>query len=187
MRLLAISGSLRARSSNTELLRAVVALAAPGEVVFFTGLDALPHFNPDLDVEGVPLPAAAADLRAQVAAADGLLVSSPEYAHGVPGSLKNLFDWLVSDPELYEKPVGLLNASPSSKFAHPALEETLRTMSMTVVVRAVIDVPLDRRGLVAADMAADPRVASLLGDALAGMREAVARYRAAHPRRERPT
>lgn len=96
MRILAISGSLRARSSNTELLRAAALVANPSWTFdFYDGLGALPHFNPDLDFEGATPPAAVADLRARIAAADALLICSPEYAHGVAGSMKNALDWMV--------------------------------------------------------------------------------------------
>ena len=82
--ILAISGSLRARSTNTQLLHAVAAIAAPAaNVVVYDQLGDLPHFNPDLDVEGARLPDAVSDLKAFVDAADAILISSPEYAHGV--------------------------------------------------------------------------------------------------------
>ncbi|MGN6149776.1 MAG: NADPH-dependent FMN reductase, partial [Rhizomicrobium sp.] len=88
VRLLAISGSLRAVSTNTALLRAAMLLRPAGMTIdFYDGLATLPHFNPDDDVE--PLPLTVADWRAKVAAAEGLLISSPEYARGIPGSLKN--------------------------------------------------------------------------------------------------
>ena len=80
------------------------------------------------------MPPAVAELRARVISADGWVISSPEYAHGVPGSLKNALDWLVSCPELPGKPVLLLNASAAGgNFAQAALAETLRTMSLQVL------------------------------------------------------
>jgi NAD(P)H-dependent FMN reductase len=128
--LLAISGSLRARSSNRELLRAVTLLAPPDTVVdFFEGLNSLPHFNPDDDGIGAVLPPSVVSLRQAIAQCDALLISSPEYAHGVPGSLKNALDWLVSGAEMVDKPTALLTASTHSRFVHAALAETLRTMS----------------------------------------------------------
>ena len=88
IRLLAISGSLRARSSNTEVLRAAARLApASTEVRLFDGLALLPAFNPDDDVPDRPLAAGVRRLRDEVARADALLISTPEYAHGVPGAL----------------------------------------------------------------------------------------------------
>jgi NAD(P)H-dependent FMN reductase len=135
VRVLAISGSLRAHSSNRALLDAAGALVPPGmHWELYEGLAELPHFNPDDDEDGRPVPRAVAELRARVIAADGWVISSPEYAHGVPGSLKNALDWLVSCPELPGKPVLLLNASAAGgNFAQAALAETLRTMSLQVL------------------------------------------------------
>jgi len=153
--ILAISGSLRARSSNTEILRAVAAVAPPNvTVTLYDGLAELPHFNPDLDQPGAIAPETVTRLRALVGAADAVLISSPEYAHGVPGSLKNALDWLVSGSEIPYKPVGLLNVSSRSKHAHASLDETLRTMSTVLVPDASITVPLDGRRLSADAIAA---------------------------------
>ena len=149
MRLLAISGSLRARSSNATVLRMAAALApADVEVVFYTGLAELPHFNPDLDtdLDDPNLPPLARDLRAQVGAADGILISSPEYAHGVPGSLKNALDWLVGGSEMPGKPVALVNTSPHATHAQASLAETLRTMSAQLVAGSPFAVPFAGRG-----------------------------------------
>ncbi|HEU4883890.1 MAG TPA: NADPH-dependent FMN reductase [Longimicrobium sp.] len=149
VRILAISGSLRASSSNTLLLMAVAELAPEGvEVVMYGGLGDLPHFNPDLDkaLDDPDLPAQVRDLRTQVGDADALLISSPEYAHGVPGSLKNALDWLVGGSEMPGKPVALLNASPRSTHAQASLGETLRTMSADVVPGSPFDAPLERVG-----------------------------------------
>ena len=160
MRILTISGSLRARSSNTELLRAAQLVADPSWTFdHYDGLASLPHFNPDLDFEGATPPEPVRDLRVRIAAADALLICSPEYAHGVPGSLKNALDWLVSDAAMIGKPIALLNASARSAFAHPQLAETLRTMSTRLVDAASVLIPLDGRRLDAAGMAADPELA----------------------------
>ena len=109
---LAISGSLRSGSSNTILLRAAAELAPRGlSVAFYEGLGELPHFNPDLDDEANP-PPQVREFRDALRAADGVMICSPEYAHGVPGSLKNALDWVVGSGELSGKPVALINASP---------------------------------------------------------------------------
>jgi NAD(P)H-dependent FMN reductase len=167
VKILSISGSLRARSSNTELLRAAE-IVAPRSWVFdhYDGLASLPPFNPDLDFEGATPPEPVRDLRARIAAAAALLISSPEYAHGVPGALKNALDWMVSDAAMIGKPIALLNASARSTFAHPQLAETLRTMSTALVDGASLVVPLDGRRLDAAGIAADPALAALLRTAL---------------------
>ena len=171
--LLAISGSLRAHSTNTEVLRAAALVAPPAvRVALYDGLSTLPHFNPDLDTVGAVPPAPVADLRAHVARADGLLICSPEYAHGVPGALKNALDWLVSGPEIVHKPIGLLNASPRSTHAQASLAETLRTMSASVVAEASVELPLNGRALDAAAIAAAPDVADRIRAAMAALARA---------------
>jgi len=177
VRVLGISGSLRARSSNRALLDAAASLAVPGmEWETYEGLAGLPHFNPDDDEDGGPVPPAVADLRARVIAADAWVISSPEYAHGVPGSLKNALDWLVSCPELPGKPVLLLNASAAGgSFAQAALAETLRTMSLHVL-EGSLTAPFLHRKLQQGNPL-DPGAAGKLSDALEALAEAVRRPR----------
>jgi len=143
LRILAISGSLRVRSSNTSLLR-LAAEVAPDDMrlVMYDGLASLPHFNPDDDVDTPP--ASVVDLRARVGEADGLLFCSPEYAHGVPGSLKNALDWLVASVELPHKPVASLNASPWATHAQASLIETLTVMTTRIVHEACATIPVAR-------------------------------------------
>jgi NAD(P)H-dependent FMN reductase len=160
MHLLALTGSLRAQSINTELLRSVALLAPAGTVVRFSELlGALPHFNPDLDREGMTPPAVVVQLRAEIAAADALVISCPEYAHGVAGAFKNLLDWLVSGPELVAKPVAVLRASEGSRFGPESLVETLRTMSARVVTEAPLTIPVNGRRVDAPEIAADAELA----------------------------
>ena len=133
MNLLALSGSLRATSSNAALVRAAARLVPPGVTVeIYDGLAALPHFSPDLDVE--PLPAEVCALRAAVGRAGALVIATPEYAHGMPGSLKNALDWLVSAIEPIGKAVLLVSASPGgATHAHAQFSEVLRTMNLKLV------------------------------------------------------
>ena len=165
LHLLAISGSLRAVSSNTSLLQAT-ALLAPAHISItqYQGLNQLPHFNPDIDH---PLPAQVIDLQEQIAQADGLLISCPEYARGIPGSFKNALDWLVGSLDFPGKPVALFNASPRASDAQAALRLVLRTMSADIVEPASISAPLLARGLDARAIAADPAIAPLIHAALA--------------------
>lgn len=138
----------------------------------YEGLADLPHFNPDDDEEGQPVPPAVAELRARVIAADGWVISSPEYAHGVPGSLKNALDWLVSCPEVPGKPVLLLNASAAGgDFAQAALAETLRTMSLRVL-EASLTLPFLPRRLQESS-ALDPGAANMLRVALEALGAAI--------------
>ena len=178
VRVLAISGSLRANSLNTEVLHACWLLAPSSvQVTIFDGLASLPHFNPDLDVEGAALPASVEEFRRQVGDADAILISSPEYAHGVPGSLKNALDWLVSASEMLHKPVGLLNVSPRSTYATASLREILTTMSTLLVPAALLELPLARSMVTAERIAANPEIADRLRSALTSLRIAGEQYR----------
>jgi NAD(P)H-dependent FMN reductase len=139
-RLLAISGSLRAASTNTALLRAAVNTAPDGvEVELYADLSKLPAFNPDLDGEAI---AAVRAFRTKVLAADGLIISAPEYAHGVPGALKNALDWAVAWEEFPGKPVALWHTSPYGEHAKAALAEILKTMSACLIPAAALEVNL---------------------------------------------
>jgi chromate reductase len=167
-----VCGSLRARSSNAALLDAVSALAPRGVTVArYEGLATLPPFNPDDDVE--PAPPAVRSLRERIASADALVISSPEYAHGVPGALKNALDWLVSGAEIYQKPIALLNPSPGSLFAHPQLMETLHTMSATVVDDACLTLPIAGRRLDAEGIASDTELSAGIRAALEALAAAL--------------
>ena len=162
-RLLTVSGSLRAGSSNAALLSAAARLAPPGVTVSaYQGLAALPAFSPDLEEGSDPLPAAVLDWRAAIAGADAVLISSPEYAHGIPGSLKNALDWVVGGSEIVDKPVGVLSASAASRFAHPQLIEVLKTMSASIVPEATVVIDIPRRGVDVERLVVDP----VLGPAL---------------------
>ena len=141
MKIVAISGSLRKGSSNTAVLRAAATLAPEDvQITIFDGIANLPFFNPDLD--GDEVPAAVAAFRAIICEADGLLISSPEYARGVAGVMKNALDWLVGSFEFPDKPVALINTSPRATHALAALRLTLETMSARIVERACITLPL---------------------------------------------
>ncbi|MEO0375776.1 MAG: NAD(P)H-dependent oxidoreductase [Cyanobacteria bacterium P01_A01_bin.17] len=171
IKLLAISGSLRQTSSNTTLLRALKLLASEDVVIdIYAGLDQLPHFNPELeDVEC----AAVADYCNQLQQADGLVISSPEYAHGVPGVLKNALDWVVGSGELVGKPVALLNASPRATHALASLHETLTVMMAKIVEEASITIPLMGAKLDAAELAAHPDFSAALQIALTRLVQAI--------------
>lgn len=174
MDILAISGSLRAASSNSALLRVAVALAPIGvTIAIYDGLGNLPLFNPDLDGEGALLPPAVAELRRLVGVADGLLIASPEYAHGVPGALKNALDWLVSSVDFPGKAVALLKTRPRAIHAYAALAETLTTMSATLVTDPALVVPLTNSQLDQATIAADPALTAALRAAMATFASAV--------------
>ena len=102
-------------------------------MTLYEDLGTLPIFNPDHTEH---LPPAVAELRRLALACDGLIISSPEYAHGVPGGMKNALDWMVGWGELAYKPVALYNTSPYGEHARAALAEILVTMSLSIVPEA---------------------------------------------------
>ena len=165
IRVLAISGSLRDASTNSALVRAAALLAPPGvQVAIYGDLHQLPPFNPDLDTDTPPMPVAA--FRTALKSADAVLLSSPEYAHGVPGVLKNALDWVVGSGELVDKPVALLNASSRATRAWSSLVETLSVMSARVIGEASVTVALNGSGLDAEGIASDPQLAASVGSAV---------------------
>ena len=165
MQILAVFGSLRANSSNTNLLRAAATLAPKGvEISLYSGLADLPHFNPDLDDETVSQ--AVKDWRSQLKSVDGVVFCAPEYAHGVPGVLKNALDWIVSSGELVDKPVVLFNASPRSTFAQASLVETLTVMSAKIASNASVTLQLLGKPLSANEIRADPGLSAALRSAV---------------------
>ena len=171
LRILAISGSLRRVSSNSALVEAATALAPDGvEVRVYTELAELPLFNPDLD--GDQPPAAVAQFRSELEACAAVLISSPEYAHGVPGALKNALDWIVGSGELVGKPIALVNASPRATHAPASLAETLRVMSADVIDAASTAVPLGGRHLDASGIVADAELSGVIRSALAALARA---------------
>jgi len=165
VRILAISGSLRLASSNSALVGAVARLAPDTvEVSVYRELEELPPFNPDLDGDNAP--AAVTRFRARLQACDAVLISSPEYAHGVPGVLKNALDWVVGSGELIDKPVALINASARATHAWTSLADTLSVMSARVVRDASITVSLDGRMLDTYAIVADGSIAIALKTAI---------------------
>ncbi len=124
--ILAISGSLKSTSANSNILKAIGKIAPQNvRMDIFDGLDKLPHFNPESakDIESVN------NLRQQCKATDGIIISTPEYAFGVPGVLKNALDWMVFSGELNEKPVIAISASPLYSGGDKALASLLLTLT----------------------------------------------------------
>jgi chromate reductase len=113
MRILGLSGSLRADSHNTRLLRAAgELLPAHAELVHFDGLKEIPPY--DADDDGAARPDAVHALAEAIRAADAVLVATPEYNHSIPGQLKNALDWMsrpLADSPLREKPAAVIGAS----------------------------------------------------------------------------
>ena len=164
VRLLAVSGSLRAASSNASLLRAAERLSPEGvSIQHYLDVGQLPHFDPDLADNP---PAIVVALRERIGQVDGILISCPEYARGIPGSFKNALDWLVACHEFPGKPVALFNASPRASHAQAALRLVLDTMSANFVESASITVNLLAKEMGEAEIAADPQIRRQIVSAL---------------------
>jgi NAD(P)H-dependent FMN reductase len=147
-RVLLISGSTRSGSTNTAALRTAQAVAPAGvETVLDDSLSVLPAFNPDDDHD--PLPAPVAALRAQVAAADAVLICTPEYAGTLPGSFKNLLDWLVGGTEIAAKPTAWINVAAPGRGggAHDTLATVLGYVTADIVKTACRRLPLARQSV----------------------------------------
>ncbi|MDB5852551.1 MAG: reductase [Herminiimonas sp.] len=155
LQILALSGSQRTKSWSTALLRAMQQLA-PAWVDFtiFEEHKVWPLFNPELEDD---VPESIARFRAAIASAGAIVIASPEYAHGVTGTIKNTLDWLVSYPPFADKPVAVLNPSLQSFHADLALKETLRTMSADLIADACVRIPVIGSGIAQDAIATDPR------------------------------
>lgn len=130
-KIIAISGSTRQNSANLNLIKAIIEFSFDQlDITIFNSLTGIPHFNPDLDSDDPPQ--AVADFRKQLSAAQGILICTPEYAHGVPGSLKNAIDWTVSSMEFSHKPVALITASTEGQLAHQSLMQTLKVIEADI-------------------------------------------------------
>jgi chromate reductase len=173
MKIVALSGSLRAASHNTAVLE-VIRCLAPSDVAIelFEGIGKLPFFNSDLEAERLPEKVAA--FRKIIGDADGVLISSPEYARGISGVMKNALDWLVGSHEFPGKPVALINTSPRATHALAALTLTLETMSANLINDASITLPLLGTANDAGSIAANPEFAGPLRGALARFVSAIA-------------
>src|SRR5258706_9079742 len=115
-RIIGISGSLRARSLNTALLRAAAGLTPVGTTIEIESIKGIPLYDGDLEASS-GLPAAVVALKDRIAAADGLLLVTPEYNNSIPGVFKNAIDWLSRpDTDIARvfrgRPVAIMGASP---------------------------------------------------------------------------
>lgn len=134
-KIIGISGSLRKGSYNTALLRAAKEVAPAGVDVEVASIAGIPLYDEDLEREhGVPAPAA--NLKDRIAAADGLLLATPEYNNSLPGVFKNAIDWLSRPPKdiprvFHDRPVAVMGATPGAagtRLAQAAWLPVLRTL-----------------------------------------------------------
>jgi len=165
-RILALSGSQRSRSMSAGLLRACRDLAPPNLTIdLFEQHKDFPLFDP----ERADVPSGVRALQDAITAADALLIASPEYAHGVTGTIKNTLDWVVSHAPFADMPVAVLNPSYQSFHADEALKETLRTMSADLVLDACVRIPVIGSGTAPDEIAAVPRFAAAITATLSAL------------------
>jgi NAD(P)H-dependent FMN reductase len=177
---LTITGSLNTGSANTQVLD-LAAAVAPEDVVVArsTSVEDLPHFRPDVEA---PADGPVAAFRREIGEADAVLIATPEYAHALPGALKDALDWVVGSGELYGKPVAILSAAPAPERggnAREMLERTLRAQGADVVSSSTVVVP---KG--AADL--DDEVGAELVVVLAGLLSRARAELGGVPRRASP-
>ena len=183
--ILLISGSLRAGSTNSALLRTAVAIAPAGiEATIYPAMGELPHFNPDDDRQGEQPAAAVEHLRSRIATSDAILFCTPEYAGGLPGSFKNLLDWTVGGGETYGLAVAWVNvAGPAAPAgganAIDSLRKVLGFTGAVIVEEACAAIPLERGDVGADGTVADPEVRSALIASLQALADAARTRRAA--------
>jgi NAD(P)H-dependent FMN reductase len=170
IRILAIPGSLRANSSSHAILKAAIALAPAGvQVNIFEGLGQLPHFD-----DSSAAPETVTQFRKALSEADGILICTPEYAFGIPGSLKNALDWTVSTAEFMNKPVSLITASSSGEKGHAALLLVLSALSAKMVENGTLLVPFVRAKLTPEGAVSDPALTESLRQVVHSLAQEVA-------------
>jgi len=156
MKLLALCGSQRSVSMSGGLLRACRELAPAGvDVTIFEEHKQFPLFNPEL----AEPPAGVCALHEAIDDADAVLIASPEYAHGVTGTIKNTLDWLVGHPGFYGTPVAVLNPSWQSHHADESIKEILGMMSAELIADACVRIPVIGSGVAPDAIASSARFA----------------------------
>lgn len=126
--ILAICGSTREVSANAMILKAIEKLAGRQWQFRLYPITDLPYFNQDITDE--LLPSSVNDLRKAIAAADGVLICTPEYVFSLPGILKNALEWTVSTTVFSDKPTALITASSSGEKAHESLLLVMKTLGV---------------------------------------------------------
>ena len=139
-RVIAICGSTRKKSTNLNLLYAMKELSKDYfDITIFESIELIPHFNPDLDNESPPVDVIR--FRKELREADAILICTPEYAMGVPGTLKNAIDWTVSSMEFSKKSTALITASSLGEKGHASLLETLQVIEADITPNTQLIIP----------------------------------------------
>ena len=162
MTILAVPGSLRATSSNVKIVKEIQKWAPPHvDVIIYEDLALLPAFD-DSDEE----PEAVRSWRRQLAEADGVFVCSPEYAFGIPGALKNAFDWTVRSGELVNKPLALVTAASKGDKAHAAWLDIFTVLTAAIPEGGAVLIPFIKAKFNENGEIADPSTRSAIQSVL---------------------
>jgi NAD(P)H-dependent FMN reductase len=181
-KIIGLAGSVRKGSLNGALLRAAAEVAPAGTEVTIASIAAIPLYNGDLEeAQGIPAPVAA--LKDQIAAADGLLLVTPEYNNSIPGVFKNAIDWLSRPPKdiarvFGDKAVALIGATPGmggTRLAQTAWLPILRTLGTRAWSGKQLYVAGAGKVFDAEGKLVDDKVKSLLTELMAGFAAFVAR------------
>lgn len=184
VRVVGVSGSLRAGSFNTSLLRAAIELAPAGITIEPFDLAPIPLYNADVEQQGDPAPVAA--FKRAIQEADALLIATPEYQHGVPGVLKNALDWASRPPGrtvLRDKAVGIMGASPGfvgTARAQTQLREALTFSRAWAVLEPEVLVGRAREKFDAAGRLTDEQTRTFVAKLLEELRALAVMLRGAH-------
>ena len=173
IRVLGIAGSLRHASHNGALIRAAAELSPPS-VTFdvFEGLEGIPVFNDDMSTSAPP---AVADLRAAIKTSQGVLIATPEYNRSVPGTVKNLIDWLsIGDDKegLTGRPVAVTGATTGpwgTRIAQVTLQQMLVSVGAYVLPSPSLYIPHAETVFDADGQLVDPTTADRLADLVASL------------------
>ena len=155
-KIIAICGSTKKMSLNLSLIHAIADLTVTDfTLTVFSDIEKIPHFNPDLDNEIPPMQVE--DFRRQLRESDGILICTPEYAMGVPGTLKNAIDWTVSSCEFSHKPVALITASSQGYKGHQSLLETLKIIESYISKATQLLIPYVKTKISSDNKITDPK------------------------------
>ena len=174
------AGALRRASYNRALLRAAVEEAPPGMHLEVRTLDAIPLYKGDVEAAGIP--EAVTALAAAIRAADGLLILTPEYNHGMPGVVKNAVDWLSRGPKpqaFDQKPVAIGGTTPGAfgtRGSQQQLRQCLVPLNAFVMPQPSLMLPMAQEKFDAAPALVDPKAREALRRFLAGFATWIARF-----------
>ena len=170
--ILAISGSLRAKSTNLTIIENIAEMFAGRiKVTIYDRLARLPHFNPDLEaaepVEEV------VELRRRIREADGVLICTPEYVFSIPGALKNALEWTVGTSDFAGKPTALITASSLGEKTHESLFLVLKTIEARITENTALLISGARTKLNSAGKPADAATTDAINSLIESFLQAI--------------